>query len=519
MFSKRKVLGFGFVFVMVLALVVRLAYLPEGHVDEVHTIGRSLQMLYQNDLNPHFFNYPTGPIYFSLAADIAAFSAMSREMKAMTNQTNIDPLRAVQKLYPNPVYLGLFEDQSSKLWDTFRYHVRLVFLLFVPGIIGLLWYIGYRGEVLVPALAASVLFALSPTNIRDSSYVAVNTPASFFCVLATAFLACFAVRPSAIRIREWLLRVGVVSFVIGLAVACKYNAGAFLIMPLVVGWMAMWDLQTSRNFGLEKMVSGFVVSVLAMGLGFTVLCPYWFPEMSLFFRNVLYEVWHYRAEHGTYHSFQPGLFAGLQPYGWLKVVLMAGVFLTLNELWKRVIKQWTFGKKIVTLFVLLLLADQVFLNYHTAILHPDSMLRVSLQCVADNMSWFGLFLTVFSVYYLFRAEFFQTNHQIGRVLLPTWAGTVFYFLLMTNQALFFARNFSVMWASLFVCSTISWWFAAKVFAERNGVKSVACFQWAVVFAALAVCVVKVHWLDYTLGPEKPWWRDTTIVWEALRYWI
>ncbi len=437
--------------VIVMAVVVRFPYLPNGHIDEVHTIGRALKFIYTGDLNPHMFQHPTGTMYISFGVNILALASMSRDVGGRPGVSGAPPLNLIQKEYPNPVTVSAFDGPGSKWWDLFRYRVRLVFLMFVPMQICLLWYIGKRLDLLSPALAAGIFLALCPANIQDSVYVSVNNTTAFFCLLTAAFAAYFTCRPPADRIWQWLFRMGVMSLICGLAVACKYNAGTFLLIPMVFGVMTLRYLQNGKQFIPEKCAAAFIVILLSMSVGFTILCPYWYVELNRFIQEVLFQVWYFKVGHKDYNTFIPGL--------------------DLSNI-------------------------------------SQSMLFINLRCLADQYSWTAILLTVVSIVYLAWMGFFKDPRyeKILRVLIPVFVASVGFFILMTYQAVFFARNFTIMWGCWFLCCAASWWFAAKTFLERRKVENLTFYANLILFAITAICLFKALWLDVWLEPNREWWR-------------
>lgn len=426
--------------VILLALAVRYPHLAKGHGDEVHTIGRSLNIIYTGDLNPHFFYHPTGTMYLCIGADILALAAMSREVGGNPRSGGLAPLDILRKEIPNPVLLSQFEGPVSPWWDRFRYHVRELFVLLIPLQIILLAYIGKRLKALPPALAAAFFLALSPESIYDSVYVAVNTSTGTFCLLAVAVGTFFVLIPSRITMAAWLFRLGVLGWIGGLAAACKYNAGTILLFPILLSFLTLPD----RNFRVERCLAGFAVMLFGTILGFTTLCPYWFHELPIFIHDVLNQVWYFKVGHAEYNTFKPGL----------------------------------------------------------------QMAYIIIRCMADQYAWIGLIATLCSGIYLWRAKWFQEPQNRITILiwLPALASCLGYLLLMSNQAVFFGRNLSIIWPSWFFCSTLSWWKAAEVWATKKGYSQPARIQNGFLSALVILCLVKAHWLDVILNPHREWWR-------------
>jgi hypothetical protein len=453
--KRRWPLLFGLA--ILLSLALRYPFLQDGHEDEVHTIGRALQLIYTGDLNPHFFYHPTGTMYLCIPANILAFASMSRDVGGRPGVKGDSPFNLVQRELPNPTQHEMFTGAGAPLWNLFRYRVRTIFVWLIPLQIVILWYIGKRLNLLPPALAAAFLLACSSANIRDSVYVSVNNTTGAFCLLAVALTAGFVCRTPAETMRTWLFRLAALSFVGGLAIACKYNAGTFLLIPMIYGMYTIPYRSTEKQFLPEKLLAGFAILLLGMTAGFTVLCPYWFKELQIFIPQVLYQVWYFKVGHADWNTFEPG--------------------------WQ--------------------------------------MAYINLRCLADQFGWFGIVLTATSIGYLAWNGFFKNPEwqQTQWVLISTFAACAAFFVLMSNQAVFFARNFSIMWSSWFFCCAVSWWFAAKLFAEKRGCQNCARFQNLFLLCVTSICLLKAYFIDPALGPQREWWRQNDEIRTALGFWL
>ncbi len=456
-FSWRWTLGF--LFVILLAIAVRVPFLHLGHVDEVHTIGRALQIIYTGELNPKFFYHPSGTMYITIPWNIMALASMSREVGGRPGVGNsVSPLDMFKREYPQPVQHNLYEKPVSYYWDMFRAKVRRYNMLLIPVNILLLAYIGYHAGLYFPALAAAALLAFCGASIRDSVYVSVNSTTATFNTLAFAAIALYASRPFVMTFGRWLLQLAVISLFIGLAVACKYNAGTFLLMPIIFAAMTGWNQPKAQWIGLEKFLLAIFVCILAMSAGFTLLSPYWFQEMPTFIHDVLYQVWYFKNGHKEYNTHQPGL----------------------------------------------------------------EMAWVSIQSIARQMTWVGLIASIASWMYLSLAGFLRLEQfSLQRlVLIPGLLGCLAFLLLMFNQAVFFDRNFSIMWTIFFFCCASGWWIAAGLIAERLRVQNVRRFQRIVTTVLLLYCIIKANLIDpFLFGSSRGWYEQNNTVLDALKYWF
>lgn len=430
--------------ILFLSLVIRIPHLPKGHIDEMHTIGRSLNILYTNDWNPHFFNHPSGTMYLCVFADILAFASMSRDVEGRPGNGGLSPMELIQKEHPVPLSISIYDEPCSYWWTLFRYRVRFIFLMLVPIQMLLLWYIGKRLDLLVPAWLACVFLTLCPANRVDSVYVAVNMTTATFGLLAVALTTFYSQFPPAKTMWYWSFRLFFISLLIGLAAACKYNAGVFLAIPAVYGLLSMASMDDGKRFAIEKSLAGLGVMALGSIAGFTMLCPYWYSEFYQFVKDVLFQVWYFKVGHADYNTFKPGLQMGY----------------------------------------------------------------VNLRCLADQQSWLGIMVTVISIVYLICSGFFRDNRfaKSISVFVPAFAGCLVYIIFMSFQAVFFDRNFTIIWPIYFLCCTAGWWFAAGLFAEKRNFANPIRFQTVFVVTLSVICLMKALWLDILLGPDRPWWR-------------
>ena len=448
-----------FLCIATVALLIRYPFLADGHIDEVHTIGRALQIVYTGDLNPHFFKHPTGTMYLCVPMEILALSTLNEAdaPPAKTNEPQA-PLETFKQKYPNPATQSLFKGRVSPLWDAFIFRTRSLHALLIPLQIFLLAYIGKRTNLLVPALCAGLLLATSGASIRDSCYISVNNTTATFCLIAVCLTAFFASRNPARSLPQWLLRQGAIAYAVGLAVACKYNAGTAIIIPILFGFFTIHQLPDGKRWRIEYSALSLVAITFFLSLGFTTLCPYWFKELPTFVRDVLHQIFYFKVGHRDYNTFTPGI----------------------------------------------------------------EMAWINLRCMADQYSWTGVTATLASVVYLLLRKVFQRdeNRSAALVLVPAAIGCLAFYMLMSNQAVFFARNFSIIWPALFFCSAASWWYASGEIALQRRFRHPKRIQIAVTCAFTLFCVVKANLIDaLVFGPSREWWRHNDEIIAALKSWF
>ncbi|MBI1387498.1 MAG: hypothetical protein GC154_03520 [bacterium] len=426
-----------------LAVLLRLPRLEDGHVDEVHTVGRSLQMLYTGDFSPHFYQYPTGGLYYCLGADILALAKISREVTQGNQLQDISPLDKLKQDAPAPIKTFLFDGPQSDFFKAFLRQVRFYFMLMVPVQILILAYLGRKLNLLAPALAASLFLAFSSASRLESTYAAVNTPCGTFYLLVIAAAAWFVTRPAPRALWAWYAQLAALGLLCGFAVGFKYNAGVIFLVPMGYAWYAMRGIGSVKS-RFEVWLGGTALSFAFLIAGFWTLTPYWLDDFAIFSRDVLQSIWHMQVGHADYNSFTPGLQMGY----------------------------------------------------------------IVIRCVADQMAWTGIGLTLLGLGYLGWTGFFKEFERRGTfvTLGLTMASCAAFLVLMSKQSTFWSRNFCIIWPALFFGCASVWWYAAEQIAKRRGVRNVERFQWIALAVITVVCLLKANWLDIVLNPNREWWR-------------
>lgn len=147
---------------------------------------------------------------------------------------------------------------------------------------------------------ALTLIGASPELFNYSSYIGVDVPLMFFCLLATA-CALYATRSLTIT------RLWVVGLIAGLAVSCKYNGLPIALLPLGLIFLN----------GFWKKPSFLLGALFAPSIGFFIGSPYILLSFPLFWEHLSYEIWHYAVAGHEGQSAEPGL-AQVVHYGrWL----------------------------------------------------------------------------------------------------------------------------------------------------------------------------------------------------------
>ena len=256
------------------ALVPRLMGLDAGlpycwHPDEPKLINLGLRMLQTGDWNPHWFHYPSLPIY------LQAFNGVL----SWVGEADGRPWQAIQELQTGLDDGLIHTIGDPAIWARGR---RLTALLGALAA-ALTALAGHRLGGPLAGLFAGLFVALSPGHAAHSRLITVDVPTS--CAIAALTLASAYVLLEGER-RHFVL-AGVAW---GLAIACKYNAAIAGLAP-VVAWLASPRREERLWWGLALGPIAAITGVLAM--------PYVVLDIGTALNDIAKEVNHYMARgHG-----------------------------------------------------------------------------------------------------------------------------------------------------------------------------------------------------------------------------
>jgi len=235
------------------------------HADEAFITQSALQMLVTGDPNPHFFNYPSLPIYLTKACmEWGAKLAKRRSELAYVGQ-----IESVTYPYYRP---------PTPLWPArIAFALLSVFTLFFVGLIDRC-NTGAKSSLWVSPL----LLSFSGQFLFHSwRYLNVDIVGSFFVSLGLWHLLATLYDQS---LRHRAVIPGILC---GLAMACKYPL-ALLALPYL---LAILLFQTKQS-----LVYGFCLFGTLI-LTFAILVPYSIIDAPGFWHGVRYEIVHYRSGH------------------------------------------------------------------------------------------------------------------------------------------------------------------------------------------------------------------------------
>ena len=239
--------------------------LPNLHCrpDESTLVNKALAMG-TGDLNPHFFNYPS--FHFYVLACIYGFFFICG--------------------WASGAFSGIADFQRLFFTDPSAFYLigRIFSALLGSVSIGVTYLIGRRLENERTGLLAAFFLSLAFLHVRDSHFLTVDIPATFYMLLGCLFALRHLTKSDSL---DWLWS----AVCCGLAASTKYNLGLFGFVPLVSVWISSRS-QEGKPWAKLLGVAG------AMLLVFVAASPFVLLDSSSFWRDLSYERMHFSAGHG-----------------------------------------------------------------------------------------------------------------------------------------------------------------------------------------------------------------------------
>lgn len=288
-------------YLLYLALVSRIDAIDKampypGHVDEPTLVRSSLKILKNGDFNPHFFNYPSLPVYmtfFNMSFGML-YSASKGEVK------NTGELEAMTYPY--------YKHPQLVRWPKYFFALLSVLSILSMATAGFYTIKNKCLLFIIPLIlsTSAVFFYLS------HQYLNVDIVGSFFVCILIAFQAKNMKKDT---IPNKSIVPGIIT---GLAIASKYNL-FFLIVPSILVILLF----------SKKKILNCVLLPLFVILAFIITVPYSILDFKTFFNSVCYEAFHYGNAHGLYFTAEPGweqfsYYSGLfiKDFGSLSIILV-----------------------------------------------------------------------------------------------------------------------------------------------------------------------------------------------------
>ncbi|HEX9990899.1 MAG TPA: phospholipid carrier-dependent glycosyltransferase [Chloroflexia bacterium] len=262
--------------IILLSIVVRGWSIGNGlpylyHPDEPHYVQISQDIIRTGDFNPHFFNYPS--LFFYLNALIyLPFVLVGNITGSLRSFADI----------PTPSVLVLGVGYTAMPATVLM--GRILTLIISTGSVLLVYYIANRlTHNRAVSLLASLLMAVSPTNVINSRFITPDTLVTFFVLLS--FCGSVNVYQRA-KTTHYVL-AGVAA---GLATGSKYN-GVLIITALLA---AHFFGEGVRDGLRERRLYG---ALLAAGVAFLLTTPFAIFDFPKFISDVSSELQHYSSGH------------------------------------------------------------------------------------------------------------------------------------------------------------------------------------------------------------------------------
>lgn len=240
------------------------------HPDEPGYITISQNIFKTGNLNPHFFNYPSLFFYVNALAYIPYY-LLGKLMGTFDTPNNILPplslaMGVTQAQMPTTVLLG-----------------RVITICFGVGTVGLVYFVGRQitGRTAVGVLA-SLMVAISPTNVWHSRLITPDTLVTFFSL--ASFLASILVYQQG---KTW--QYVVAGMCVGLTASSKYNGG-LIVLPLLLAHFLHCG---KAAFKQPKLY----LALLLCGVGFLATTPYAILDSAKFLNDLRSEAQHYSTGH------------------------------------------------------------------------------------------------------------------------------------------------------------------------------------------------------------------------------
>ena len=236
---------------------------PQVRPDEGVLLHRALSVA-SGDLNPHFFNYPTLHIYLNALA-CGLYYLLLLGIGSVDGSSQF----AARFVY-DPSELYLVGRSLSALFGTAT----------IPACALLAYRLAGRRA----AVMAAWLLAVTFLHVRDSHFLTVDIPATFWGCLSMALLMGPAHSP-----RSGPPWAGAV--ILGLAMATKYNLALFLPALVYVGFSRH---PNSARAGSREVA----ILLLVVAATFFLASPFVLLDAATFAQHLAFEARHFGRGHG-----------------------------------------------------------------------------------------------------------------------------------------------------------------------------------------------------------------------------
>lgn len=263
--------------VLLLALGVRLWGIDFGlpyvyHPDEPNYVRTAVGMMHTNDLNPHFFNFPS----FLFYANVLAYESYYRIGKLAGVWESKGDITAPQM---NAMGSGITQTPGTFMAG------RMVTVLLGLATV---WLVYLSARQLVgnnwTALLAAFLAAISPTSTIHSHLITPDVPQVFWIMLA--FWGALKIY----RQGGWQHYL-VAGLAAGAAASTKYH-GALVLVAVLLAHLLRYGNNPDALFAPK-----LYLALAASAVAFVAITPYALLDFDAFWQGLTYEGKHYAQGH------------------------------------------------------------------------------------------------------------------------------------------------------------------------------------------------------------------------------
>jgi hypothetical protein len=257
--------------------------------DEAHHFNRLANMVKTGDFNPRYFHKPSLHFYARVPAFIGSFfyGVSKGHLKTVEEIKTGDPfgLNGYQMSASHPVLV-----KGNRIFSLGLSLATIALTFFVTA--------SLFGGPVAPVIS-SLLVAISPGLIADSTTIGVDVLVTLLCLATLAF--CLRIESS-----ERISNILLAGLVCGLAISTKYNVWPLVILPIFC--VAIFKRANAVNVA---------IALIAPAIGFIIGSPYILAELPLFLNNAAYEVWHYKIAGHAGNEAAPGLSQARHYASWI----------------------------------------------------------------------------------------------------------------------------------------------------------------------------------------------------------
>ncbi len=318
------------------------------HPDEPAIVERAAAMLRTGNLNPKWFDYPSGYLYVQLLTQI---------LYVLVGATR-----------------GLIGQVPQFTLPQFYFAGRLTTAFLGTILVPVAYLTAKKAHSTRAGVIAAALVAFSYLNVVHSHYATTDIAASLAVALCTLFSLLILQRGE----MRWYVLAGIAA---GFAAGMKYTAGLVLLMLLLAHILrTKWG-----EWGwIDRRIVG---GLLAAAGAFLLTTPYALLDLPTFLNGLAFEVFHY-------HDFQPG-YSGASGLWYLRAMLTSADAPLAVAYWGGILYAVVRPSRIKLL--LLAMPAIFFLGLATTAVHFERNLLpilpalavLSAVLIADASTWIG----------------------------------------------------------------------------------------------------------------------------------